>query len=376
MAFLEGSRAIALTVANLSPEVVSAYPITPQTHIVEDLARFKADGREDYEYVLAESEAAAASIVLGASAAGSRTYTATSSQGLLLMLEVLYNAAGLRLPLLMTVANRAVGGPINIWNDHSDAMAMRDAGWLMFFAENHQEACDWHVIACRLAESLGIPAAVNVDGFILTHSFEKVSIPDKKTIKRFLAAYRPAKGTYLDPKHPATLGGFFGPEHYWLERKKLDEDMKAAQAEISRLYLEWKKIFPSDCAIKPRFDNGLVEYTGPAAPKTLLIAMGSMCGTIKEKLKEDKTAGLLKIRSFRPFPTKDVTRFIAKADRIAVIEKAASAGSAGPLYLEVSVAAGGKDINGNIVGLGGRDVSRRIISDIIKNAGRTGQRYW
>jgi pyruvate ferredoxin oxidoreductase alpha subunit len=377
--FLEGARAIALTVANIEPAVVSAYPITPQTHIVEDLARFKTEGKVTYEYLLAESEFAAASIIVGASAAGARTYSATSSQGLLLMIEVLYNAAGLRLPLVMTVANRAVGAPINIWNDHSDAMAMRDAGWMMLFAENHQEAVDLHLIAYKLAESLNIPVAINVDGFILTHSYENVIIPEKKQIKKFLPDYKPAIGTYLNPLKPITLGGFFTPAHYWLEKKRLDEDLKTADKKISSAYSDWKKILPSPIAIKARFDNGLIEYCGPKNPETIIIAMGSIAGTIKETLKTEKKTGLLKIRSYRPFPAKEI-RLIAKRSRhIAVVEKAMSSGASGPLYTDVlaSVSSGtGQIFSNHIVGLGGRDISVEMIRKIIKSAKKSGYKVW
>lgn len=376
ISFLEGSRAIAQTITNIKPEVVSAYPITPQTHIVEDLARFKAEDKADYEYLLAESEAAAASIVLGASAAGARVYTATSSQGLLLMLEVLYNASGLRLPLVMTVANRAVGAPINIWNDHSDAMAMRDAGWVMLFAENHQEAVDLHVIAYRLAESTNLPVAVNVDGFILTHSHENVIIPDNKTIKKFLPDYRPAAGTFLDPQNPSTIGGFFTPEHFWLERQRLDTDLKKSLPLISSLYKQWKKILPTPSSSKIKFDNGLIEYCGPSRPETLIIAMGSMAGTIKETIRGNKNVGLLKIRSFRPFP--DLRKFTSTCKRIAVIEKAMSSGARGPLFAEVgSLLSNFKGvISDNIVGLGGRDVSLQTIKHIIKSSGKAGIKFW
>lgn len=376
ISFLEGSRAIAQTIANIKPEVVSAYPITPQTHIVEDLARFKAEGKADYEYLLAESEAAAASIVLGASAAGARVYTATSSQGLLLMLEVLYNASGLRLPLVMTVANRAVGAPINIWNDHSDAMAMRDAGWVMLFAENHQEAVDLHVIAFRLAESTNLPVAVNVDGFILTHSHESVIIPDNKTIKNFLPDYRPAAGTFLDPQNPVTIGGFFTPEHFWLERQRLNTDLKKSLPIISSLYKQWQKILPTPAPSKINFDNGLLEYCGPSHPETLIIAMGSMAGTIKETIRDSKNVGLLKIRSFRPFP--DLRKFTSACKRIAVIEKAMSSGANGPLFAEVGSSLSNFKgvISDNIVGLGGRDVSLQTIKHIIKSSGKAGVKFW
>ncbi|HNU81209.1 MAG TPA: pyruvate ferredoxin oxidoreductase [bacterium] len=376
--FLEGSRAISLTVSNISPEVVSAYPITPQTHIVEDLAQLKAEGKADFEYLRAESEFAAASIIVGAAAAGSRVYSATSSQGLILMMEVLYNAAGLRLPLVMTVANRAVGAPINIWNDHSDAMAMRDAGWMMLFAENHQEAVDLHVIAYKLAESYNLPVAINVDGFILTHSYENVIIPDKKTIKKYLPTYKPAPGTYLNPQKPITLGGFFTPEHYWREKKKLDEDLKKTGASLSRAYREWKKILPSPLSVKPIFDNGLIEYCGPKNPKTILITMGSVAGTIKEVLKKEKNSGLLKIRSYRPFPAQDIKRIIKNCPRLAVLEKASSAGAYGPLYSDVmsSLPQYQGLSSDHIIGLGGRDISTAIIKNIIKSAGKAGLKFW
>ncbi len=376
--FLEGSRAISLTVANIQPDVISAYPITPQTHIVEDLAKFQADGQASYEYLRAESEFAAASIVLGASAAGGRVYSATSSQGLLLMMEVLYNAAGLRLPLVMTIANRAVGAPINIWNDHSDAMAMRDAGWIMLFAENHQEAVDWHVIAYKLAESLNIPVAINVDGFIITHSHENVIIPDKKTIKKYLPAYQPKLGTYLNSQQAITLGGFFTPEHYWQEKRQADADLKKSVNTITKAYRHWKKLLPSPIALKPRFDNGLVEYCGPSQPKTLIIAMGSMSGTIKEALRDQNQVGLLKIRSFRPFPGRDIARFAQHCQQLVIMEKATSSGAYGPLYSDVMAHVPQfKGVSSNhIVGLGGHDISVKIIHNIIKSSRQAGLRFW
>src|SRR3989338_1245386 len=188
---LEGSRAIALTIKNIKPGVISAYPITPQTHIVEDLAKFKADGEADYEFVRAESEFATASITVGASATGVRVYTATSSQGLLLMSEVVYNIAGMRLPVVMTCANRAVSAPINIWNDQQDVHAVTHAGWVQFHAENIQEAVNQHIMAFKIAEQLKLPVMVNVDGFIMTHTYEPVIIPAAEQIKKYLPDYKP-----------------------------------------------------------------------------------------------------------------------------------------------------------------------------------------
>jgi len=376
--FLEGSRAVSLTIANIQPDVISAYPITPQTHIVEDLAKFKAQGKANYEYLRAESEFAAASIVVGASATGSRVYSATSSQGLLLMMEVLYNASGLRLPLVITVANRAVGGPINIWNDHSDAMAMRDAAWMMLFAENHQEAVDLHIVGYKLAEEFSIPVAINIDGFILTHSFENVIIPEKREIKKYLPDYKPAPGTYLNPNRPVTLGALFTPDHFWLEKKRIHEDFKKILEVFPKNYQAWKKILITKSPIKPLLDDGLVEYCGPKNPDTLLIAMGSVVGTIKECLKSDKRTGILKIRSYRPFPAKSVQKIAAKCKNIAIIEKAMSSGANGPLYSDVmSNLNNFKGVASNhIVGLGGRDINIKTIQNIIKSAKKAQIKFW
>jgi len=203
---LEGSRAIALTVKNIKPDVISAYPITPQTHIVEDLAKIKADGKANYEYLRAESEFAAASIVLGASATGARAYSATSSQGLLLMSEVIHNISGMRLPVVITCANRAISAPISIWCDHSDVMNIRDAGFIQFFASNTQEAVNQHLLAFKIAEKMNIPAMINIDGFILTHSYEPVHIPSLNEVNKFISKRKLVDGNYLNPKKPATFG--------------------------------------------------------------------------------------------------------------------------------------------------------------------------
>ncbi|MCX6796683.1 MAG: pyruvate ferredoxin oxidoreductase [Candidatus Falkowbacteria bacterium] len=326
---LEGSNAIARVINNIKPAVVSAYPITPQTHIVEDLAKFKADGQANYEYILAESEFAAASIVAGASATGVRVYTATSSQGLLLMAEVLFNIAGMRLPVVLTCANRGVSAPITIWNDHQDAMTVRDAGWIMFFSENHQEAVEQHIIAYKIAESLKIPVMVNVDGFILTHSYESVNLPTAKEIKKFLPDYQPTKGEYLDVTNPVSLGAFAAPPYYMEIREQLHNDLVNAQNKINDEYASLAKIIPDAVKAKEKatkINNGLIEYYGPDNPKTVLIALGSMVGTIKDVVDEinsnwltDKIGlpavasakvGIIKIKCFRPFPAKDILKII------------------------------------------------------------------
>lgn len=358
---LEGSRAIALTIKNVDPQVIAAYPITPQTHIVEDLAKFKADNQAKYSYVLAESEFAAASIVLGASATGSRVYSATSSQGLLLMAEVLFNISGLRMPVVMTIANRAVGAPINIWNDHSDIMAMRDCGAIILFASNHQEAVNLHIIAYKIAEKLRLPVLVNVDGFTLTHSYDSVVIPDKSLIKKYLKDYKAEKNTYLDPKNPITIGAFFTPNDFWLERKKLHEDILLSQEEIKKAYKQWNSLFKTKSK-----SNGLLEYHGPKNAKKIIIALGSITGTIKEVLKKHKSTALISLQSYRPFPNKDLQRLCKNAKDIIVIDRAISPGAlGGPLFLDVKSSLQKNNIYNYLLGLGGKDVSEEIIGHIL-----------
>lgn len=373
---LEGSHAIALTIKNIKPAVISAYPITPQTHIVEDLAKFKADGQASYEYVRAESEFAAASIVEGASATGVRTYSATSSQGLLLMTEVLFNIAGMRLPVVLTCANRAVSAPISIWNDHQDAMTVRDAGWIMFFAENHQEAVSQHIMAYKIAEKLKLPVMINIDGFILTHSYEGVYIPSRKEILKYLPDYKPTSAEYLDPKNPITMGAFATPDHYMEIREQLQNDILNSQKVINEEYKKYNNTISSPLLRRGEVqskvhDSGNIEYTGPKNPKIILIAMGSVVGTIKEAVKDIKTVGILKIKTFRPFPSDEILNIISKAKNVAVLEKAISLGNIGPLYTEICALAQGKikaNINNYIVGLGGKDITIKMIKGIIEDS--------
>ena len=210
---VEGSRAVAEAVALCRPEVICAYPISPQTHIVENLSQLVKGGElSPCEFVNVESEFAAMSVAIGASATGARAYTATASQGLLYMTEALYNASGLGLPIVMTVANRAIGAPINIWNDHSDSMSQRDSGWIQLYAETNQEALDLHIQAFRLAEELSTPVMVCMDGFILTHAVERLEIPDQEQVDAFLPAFEPRQ--VLDPDEPISIGAMVGPEAF------------------------------------------------------------------------------------------------------------------------------------------------------------------
>jgi len=374
---LEGSRAIAETINYCQPQVVSAYPITPQTHIVEDLAKFKADGDADYEYVRAESEFAAASIVAGASAAGVRTYTATSSQGLLLMTEVLFNIAGMRLPIVLTCANRAISSPINIWNDQQDSVTVRDSGWIMLYAENNQEAIDLHIQAFRIAEATNLPVMVNVDGFIITHTSEPVDLPEKRDIVKFVGTYKPKKGTYLDPKNPVSLGCFAAPNTYMDIREQLQKDLEVSKMVISQTARDYTERF-REYEIDKSCRNGLFEEYKTKGADVILITMGSVAGTVKDaideitetqKNKNTKTkVGLIKLRCFRPFPDAELIKALKNAKYIGVLEKCISLGSEGILAGEIKRAAYGKlssKIQSFVVGLGGRDVTRDMIKSII-----------
>lgn len=361
---LEGSRAIAETIRNIGVDVISAYPITPQTHIVEDLAKLKADGEADFEYIRAESEFSAISMLVGASATGARTYTATSSQGLLLMTEVLFNVAGMRLPIVMTDANRAISAPINIWNDQQDAVTMRDAGWLMLYGEDNQEVCDLHILAFKIAEQCLIPVMVNLDGFVLTHTVEAVDVADSRLIKKYLPPFNPTEK--LDPKNPLTFGAFATPAHYMEIRQELHQDIVASKKIIAKEMSVFKKIFGRKLS--------LADYYGDKNAKTVIVAMGSVLGTIKEAVDElkktGKNFGVVKVSSLRPFPTEELIKLIGHKKNIIVIDKSISLGEEGILAGELRRAFYGKskaDIKSVIMGLGGRDITKEMIKEISLN---------
>jgi len=361
---VEGSHAIAEIVKLCRPAVVSAYPITPQTHIVEDLSQFKADGEADFEFIRSESEFAAASIVLGASASGVRTYTATSSQGLLLMAEVIFTISGMRLPVVLTCANRAVSAPINIWNDQQDAMTVRDSGWIMLFAEDNQEAVDFHLLAFKLAEHLQIPVMVNVDGFILTHTFEPLEMPSAAQVKKFLPDYNPSSGQFLDVKNPKSLGCFATPDDYFEIRKDLFDDLQNSKVTIVKELNNFSKAFK-------RNNAELVEYYGKENAETVFVAMGSVGGTIKDTIDELSVAGasvsLARIKCFRPFPREEIFKKLSFAKNVAVIDKSVSLGQEGIIATEVkAVLLGtGVKVQSCVAGLGGRDITREMLKDVL-----------
>ena len=363
MQIMEGSQAVAETVALCRPRVVCAYPITPQTHIVEGLARIITDGKLEAGYVLADSEFTAASVVLGASATGARAYTATSSQGLLLMTEVMFNIAGMRLPVVMTVANRAVSAPINIWNDQQDSMSLRDCGWIQMYAEDVQEACDMHVQAFAIAEELNIPVMVCMDGYVLTHATEPVDIPSAEKVDAWLPPFEPK--FYLTPKDPITLGSMAGPDAYQEIRLLLHQAMEKASATIHSTAQSFEKEFD-------RQQGGLLDVYRAIDAEVLLVSMGSLLGTMKDAVDELRDeghrVGIVKVRTVRPFPRTELNEALSAARAVGVVEKDITLGLEGILCSEIRSAFCGAAVTPNIssfvVGLGGRDVRKEHIREI------------
>src|SRR5512143_1042242 len=268
----EGSKAVAEAVALCRPEVICAYPISPQTHIVEALGEMvKAGELTPCEFINVESEFAAMSVAIGASAAGARSYTATASQGLLFMAEAVFNAAGLGLPIVMTVANRAIGAPINIWNDHTDALSQRDCGWIQLFAEDNQEALDLHIQAFRLGEELSLPVMVCMDGYILTHAYERMDVPTQAQVDAYLPPYSPRQ--VLDPAEPVSIGAMVGPEAFMEVRYLAHAKQMRALSLIPQIAQEFHARFG-------RQSGGLTHAYRTADAEVIVVALGSVLGTI------------------------------------------------------------------------------------------------
>ena len=365
MEITEGSHAVAEAVRLSRPQVVSAYPITPQTHIVEALADFVANGTLDAEYLTVDSELSALSACVGASAAGSRTYSATTSQGLMLMAEVCYNASGMRLPIVMSIANRALGAPLSIWNDQQDSIAMRDCGWLQFYAEDNQEATDLHFLAYKVAEdtTIQLPAFVCFDGFILSHTYEPIDMLTQEQVDQYLPAYNPAEK--LDAKDPISFGMYATPDYYMEFRYEMDMAQKRAKDVIAKYGKEFATLFGRDY-------SALIEGYQLDDAETAIIAMGSICGTVKDAIDEmragGKKVGLLKIRVFRPFPSEEIKKALAHVKRVAVLDKNISLGArGGATAIEVRDAMYGSTIpvKGYVLGLGGRDIRKKNIKEIV-----------
>ncbi len=363
---IEGSKAVAEAVAHCRPEVIAAYPISPQTHIVEELSNLvKRDVLKGCEYINVESEFGAMSACIGASATGARTYTATASQGLLFMVEAVYNASGMGLPIVMTVANRAIGAPINIWNDHTDSMSQRDSGWLQLYAEDNQEAADLHVQAFKIAEELSLPVMVCMDGFILTHAVEVVDIPEEEKVREFLPDFEPRQ--MLDPAHPVSIGAMVGPEAYTEVRYLAHHHQMEALDLIPRVQEEWKELFGRD-------SGGLIKPYRMEDADTVIIALGSVLGTIKdvvdERREKGEKIGVIGIVSFRPFPTEALREALRDVKNVIVVEKAFSVGIGGIVSSHVYPALPSNDVQFQevIAGLGGRPITKHSLHKMLDDA--------
>jgi pyruvate ferredoxin oxidoreductase alpha subunit len=362
---IEGSLGVARTVARCRPQVIAAYPISPQTHIVEALSVLVRERQlAPCEYLLVESEFGAMSACIGASAAGARAYTATASQGLLFMAEALYNASGLGLPVVMTLANRAIGAPINIWNDHSDAMSQRDSGWVQLFAETNQEAADLHVQAFRLAELVSLPVMVCMDGFVLTHAVEPIDVPDQETVDAFLPAFEPRQ--QLDPAEPVSIGAMVGPEAF--PEVKVLEHAKHMQAldQIPGVAEEFAALFGREA-------GGLVRPYRTDGADVVVVAAGAVLGVVKDvvdRLREEGVAaGALGITCFRPWPAEEVRAALAGVPTVAVLEKSFSVGVGSVIGRDVrlAVSGSGATVVETVAGLGGRPVTSSTVRHLVQS---------
>jgi pyruvate ferredoxin oxidoreductase alpha subunit len=371
---MEVSIAVSEAVKLANVDVISAYPITPQTHIVEHLSELVADGELKAAFVPVESEHSALSAAVGAAATGARAYTATSSQGLALMHEIMFIVSSIRIPLVMTVVNRAISAPINIWNDLSDIMAERDTGWIQLFGINGQEAVDLTLQAFKIAEDprVLLPVAVNLDGFILSHVIEPVEMPDQEAVDRFLPVYKPT--LRLDPDHPVSIGAFGSPDVFTEVKKQVEEALIGSQKVAAEVWKDFGNIFGR--TYKP------IESYKAKGAETLLVTMGSITETAMtavDALREKgEKVGLIHIRLWRPFPFKEFFQAIKEAKVLAVVDRALSPGGmGGPVGLEVKSALFAKKERPYVVdfvaGLGGRDLTVEVFAEMVTKANRYAQ---
>lgn len=360
---LSGNSAVAYAVRSADVDVISAYPITPQTTIVEKLAEFIANGELDAEMIHVESEHSALSAAVGAAAAGARVYTASSSQGIALMYEIMFIASSLRLPIVMTIATRALSAPINIWNDHSDFMAVSDTGWIMMMAENNQEAHDDIILAYKIAEDpeVLLPVATALDGYFMTHTTEPINVIEKEEALSFA----PKRKTWftLDPDKPVTMGALADPQWYFEFKKQQYEAMKKSREIIERSINEFARVFGR------RYNA--VEFYGDENPEVVLVAMGHVVGNIRAYLNKirgkNSRVGVLKVKLYRPFPEDLIVRYLEDVEIVGVVDRALIPGSPypGPLHSEIVAALRKHGVNTKtlsfVTGLGGRPVTHEHI---------------
>lgn len=365
---MEVAVAVAEAVGLCNIDMAAVYPITPQSHIAEHLSDLVADGHIDCEFVTVESEHSAMSAVIGASGTGARSYTATSSQGLMLMHELLPIASAMRLPIVMGIANRAVSGPLNILNDHSDIMPQRDAGWIAIFVENAQEAVDLSIAAFKIAEhkDVMLPVSVNIDGFQLTHMVEPFEMPTQEEVDEFLPPFVPH--ATLHPSKPVTMGAFAMSDYFTEIMKAKDEAVKASKKVVQQVFDEWGKKFGRPYK--------LVETYKADDADVMMLTMGSMGETAQMAIDDLRAkgvkAGLVKLRLWRPFPFEELKAVIGNAKKLIVTDRACSfGGPGGPVFSEIKSALYAEArrplIYNYIIGLGGRDVQVKEFVGMFEN---------
>ena len=366
---LSGNEAVATAMKQINPDVVAAFPITPSTEVPQYFSQFVADGEVDTEFVAVESEHSAMSACIGASAAGARAMTATSANGMALMWEVLYIAASSRLPIVMPLINRALSGPINIHNDHSDSMGARDSGWIQLYSEDNQEAYDNIIQAVRIAEHKDVllPVMVCMDGFIVSHSVENIELLETEKVREFVGTYEPDE-YLLNAKYPITMGPLDLPPHYFEHKRQQAEAMRNAKKVILQIAEEYEKLTGRK--------YGLFEEYRMEDAEVGIVILNSSAGTAKEvvdKLRDEGVkAGLVKIRVFRPFPADEIAKALSGLKALAVMDKADSFSAAGgPVFTEVRSALYGAKADTNVIsyiyGLGGRDVTMDDIEKVYRN---------
>jgi len=366
---MTGDEAVAYAVKQSRVDIVAAYPITPQTIMVERFSKYVADGEVQTGYVCVESEHSAMSACVGASLAGARVFTATSSQGLALMHEMLYIASGLRCPIVMGVANRALSAPINIHGDHSDMMGSRDSGWVQIYAENAQEAYDWTMLAFKIAEDrdVQLPVSVNLDGFIISHCMEGVDVLEDEDVNRFLQERKPLFA--IDPDKPITVGALCFTDYYFEFKRQQVEAMRDARGVLERACKEYRGITGRS--------YGVLETFGMEDAEAAIICLGSTAGTAREvarKLRaQGKRVGVIKLWLYRPFPTEEVSAALKHVKALAVFDRAVSFGAPyGALCSDVVSALhtleDGPKIFNVIYGLGGRDIQPLDIEFVFNEA--------
>lgn len=358
---LEGSFACSEAVKRSNVDVICAYPITPQTHIVESLAQMHADGEMDAEFINCESEHSALSICAGASATGARTFTATAGQGLALMHEILFISSAMRLPIVMAISNRALSAPLSIWGDHSDTITNRDCGWMQIYCENSQEIFDSTMQAYKIAENSDVmlPIMVNMDGFTLSHLNERAIIEDRKEVEDFVGDFQP-KYT-LHPDKPVAMGCYGTPDFYMEFRRQQDEAMKNAAKVIPKVNEEFLDAFGRG--------YGFIEEYRSEDADVVMVIMGALSGNAKEavdKLREDgKKFGLVKLRVYRPFPKEEMKKALKDANIVGVIDRHISLGFGAPVTTEIRTVIENPTV-GFVAGLGGREVTVEDFEKIFK----------